>query len=357
MRDFIKIIDFKKISVAFAGLLLFVILCVSIFSIGSNSMTAAQPLAKKVSADNIVDERIDINKFKNAEIKLSIVLKNNGIKLEYTAVDNSSNYEIFRKKSGEKKFKLIKTTRKNKFFDKTVESGNTYVYKVRAVLYQKEGQIKTGCSNKIKKKYVKFNENKKMIALTFDDGPGKYTKSILKCLDKNDAHATFFVMGNAVNNYKSELKKADLIGCEIASHSFNHPNLALLSSEGIKNQMNITDKRIKAIIGHGAALMRPPYGLINSSVKKNVKKPIITWNIDTRDWETRSASSTYNSVMKNVSDGDIILMHDIHGSTKQAVLKIIPELKKRGYQMVTVSELAKYKGIKLKNGKVYNNMK
>lgn len=356
MKEFVKIIDFKKLSCAFAVILLAVLLCTSIFSFKSNMITP-QPLAKNVSADNITEERIDIEKFKNSKIKLTLTLKRKSIKLKFTSVKNSSCYEIFRKQKNEKNFTLIGTTQKNQFSDKTVKSGKTYIYKVRAVLKQKEGQINGKCSNKIKKKYVKFDENKKMVALTFDDGPGKYTKSILKCLDKNDAHATFFVLGNSVNNYKSSIKKADLIGCEIGSHSFDHSNLSILSSKGIKSQMNRTDKKLKKIIDHGASLMRPPYGAINSSVKKSVKKPVITWNIDTRDWETRSALSTYKSVIKNARDGDIILMHDIHGSTKTAALKIIPELKKRGYQLVTVSELAEYKGVKLKNGEVYNKIK
>lgn len=355
MKDAIKKVNYKILSCALAGFILFVLFCMLIFSGESN--IKSQPMAKKVSINSSVSEQIDVEKFKNSKIKLSLNSKIKGMKLKFNSVKDSSCYEIFRKKEGEKKFTLISTTNKNEFLDKTVQSGKTYVYKVRAVLKQKEGQLNTGCSNKAKKKYIKFDKNKKIVALTFDDGPGPYTKSILKCLDKYDAHATFFVLGNSVNNYKSAVKKADVIGCEIGSHSFNHSNLSLLSVKGIKSQMNKTDKRLKAIIGHGATLMRPPYGAINSSVKDNVKKPIITWNIDTRDWETRSASATYKSVMNNVSDGDIILMHDIHAPTKTAALKIIPALKKRGYQIVTVSELAEYKGIKLKNGKVYNSIK
>ena len=195
-----------------------------------------------------------------------------------------------------------------------------------------------------------------MVALTFDDGPGKYTKAILKCLDKYDAHATFFVVGSEINKYKSSVKKADLIGCEIGSHTYDHCDLTGLSKKGIKNQIKKTDKRLEAIIGHKATLIRPPYGYVNSYVKQVVKKPIITWNVDTRDWATLSASKTYKAVMEEVSDGDIILMHDIHKSTKNAVLKIIPALKKKGYQIVTVPELAGYKGKKLKSGKVYTEI-
>ena len=358
MREFIKIINYKRLSSVFAVFLLFILLCISIFS-GFSGNEADQPLAKKVSINSskITNERPDINEFINSKIKLTLKSSKEGFLLEYTEIKNRTYYEIYRKIKGESKYTLIITTSDTKYFDETVISGKTYVYKVRAVLKQKEGQLNGKCSNKVQKKYVRFDKNKKMVALTFDDGPGKYTKAILKCLDKYDAHATFFVLGSQVNDYKSAVKKADLIGCEIGSHTFDHVNLTALSKKGIKSQINKTDKRLKAIIGHGATLMRPPYGYVNSTVKKTVKKPIVTWNVDTRDWETRNVSSTYSNVIKNAKDGSIILMHDIHGSTKKAVLKIIPELKKQGYQIVTVSELAEYKNIQLKNGKVYNKIK
>lgn len=361
MREFIKIINYKGLSFAFAVFLLVILLCTSIFA-GFSGGKTDQPLAKKVNINNGNNvngsyERPDINQFINSKIELTLESSMEGFSLEYTEVKNRTYYEIYRKLKGENKFTLIITTQETKYLDETVVSGKTYVYKVRAVLKQKEGQLNGKCSNKVKKKFVKFDENKKMVALTFDDGPGKYTNAILKCLDKYDAHATFFVLGSQVNEYKSAVKKADLIGCEIGSHTYDHVNLTTLSKKGIKSQINKTDKRLEAVIGHGATLMRPPYGFADSTVKKTVKKPIITWNVDTRDWETRSASQTYKNVMKEVSDGSIILMHDIHGSTKKAVLKIIPELKKKGYQIVTVSELAEYKNTKLINGKVYSKIK
>lgn len=360
MKDFFKVLNIKLLSCALAVFLLIVLLCTSALSMFTVRKTVQQPAAKKVSV-NITNEssenNIDINSFLNAKINLSLKSDTSGFSIEYTAVPHSTEYEIFRKIKGEKGFTLIGTTRTNKFSDKTTITGNTYIYKVRAVIKQKEGQLYSGYSNEVKKKYVWFDKNKKMVALTFDDGPGKYTKAVLNCLDKYDVHATFFVLGSQVNKYKSAIKKADLLGCEIGSHTFDHVYLTGLSKKGIKSQINKTDKRLKALIEHGATLVRPPYGAVNSKVKKTLKKPIITWNVDTRDWATLSASKTYKNVMNNVSDGDIILMHDIHKSTKDAVLKIIPALKKKGYQIVTVSELAEYKGIKLKNGEVYREIK
>ncbi len=99
--------------------------------------------------------------------------------------------------------------------------------------------------------------------------------------------------------------------------------------------------------------MRPPYGAYNSSVLSCVGVPAILWSIDTRDWEHRNADRTVSNVLTQVKDGDIILMHDIHKATVDAAERLIPELKRRGYQLVTVSELAKYKQKSLSAGNVY----
>ena len=103
------------------------------------------------------------------------------------------------------------------------------------------------------------------------------------------------------------------------------------------------------------ALLRPPYGSINQTVRDAVGKPMILWSIDTLDWKTLNSQSTIDTVMKNVKDGDIILMHDIHSPTVEAAIKLIPKLQKKGYQLVTVSELAYFKGKQLKNGWSYGS--
>ena len=103
--------------------------------------------------------------------------------------------------------------------------------------------------------------------------------------------------------------------------------------------------------------MRPPDGNIGASLRENAQTPLILWSIDTRDWETRDAEETYNRVLKNAKDGDIILMHDIHAESVTAALKLIPELRKKGFELVTVSELAALKGVKLDNGASYRSLK
>lgn len=197
--------------------------------------------------------------------------------------------------------------------------------------------------------------NKPMLALTFDDGPGQRTGELLEGLSKYGAHATFFMQGKNVNAYKEEVKRMKEVGCEIGSHSYDHPDLTKMDAAGIKDQVDRTDQNIHDIIGQGATVLRPPYGAINDTVKATIRKPLILWNIDTLDWKTRNAQMTVNEVLTKAKDGDIILMHDIHSETVDAAIELIPKLIAQGYQLVTVSEMAAAKGIKMENGERYTD--
>lgn len=198
---------------------------------------------------------------------------------------------------------------------------------------------------------------KPMVALTFDDGPGPKTMELLGYLEKNQARATFFMLGQNVSRYEEEVKKMAEIDCELGNHSYNHPDLANLSAGEIKDQINKTNQKIMAITGQNATVVRPPYGSINNTVEENVGFPMILWSIDTLDWKTRDASKTIQNVMDNVQDGDIILMHDIHAESVDAAKDLIPKLQKAGYQLVTVSELAQARGITLTSGERYGRFR
>ncbi len=195
-----------------------------------------------------------------------------------------------------------------------------------------------------------------MIALTFDDGPGPYTDKILDCLEKYNAKATFFVVGNRIGSYSAQLKREAQLGMEIGCHSWDHTQLTKLSESGISSQVFNTNNKVKAVAGVYPATLRPPYGSYNNLVKSVSKAPIIMWSIDTLDWKTKNADKTYNAVMENVRDGDIILMHDIHSATADAAVRLIPALIDAGYQLVTVSELGYYKKGGLKAGTVYSRI-
>lgn len=279
-----------------------------------------------------------------------------GVKISWKAVSGAASYRIYRK-TEEGDWKLIKTTTSTSYTDTEGRSGVTYYYAVRA--YElKDAKGAAGVRGDGKKiVYSKVDPKKPMIALTFDDGPSGYTEEILDVLEKYDARATFFVVGERVNSYKSTIKRAYNMGCEIGSHTWSHPLLSDCSVSTIKSEIERTDKAVEAITGEKPALLRPPYGGVDSTVSKYAGKPLINWSVDTRDWETQSSSSTYYSIMNDSYDGAIILMHDIYYATKEGAIQAIPKLVSKGYQLVTVSELAAYRGVDMKDGTVYYHFK
>ena len=200
----------------------------------------------------------------------------------------------------------------------------------------------------------KIDKNKKMVALTYDDGPSIYTPRILKTLKENNSVATFFVVGNRVPMYSDTVKKAYDMGCEIGNHTYEHKSLPNLSETEVKRQISKTNKEVKKAIGEKPVIMRPTGGATNTNIKKWVGMPSIIWSIDTLDWKTRNADSTRRAVLNRVKDGDIVLMHDLYSATATASETIIPELVRRGYQLVTVSELAECRGGMKETGAYYS---
>ncbi|HAL63259.1 MAG TPA: hypothetical protein DCO93_02305 [Clostridiales bacterium] len=201
----------------------------------------------------------------------------------------------------------------------------------------------------------KLDPSRPMVAITYDDGPAKYTDSILDCLEKYGARATFFVQGQSVPKYPGAVKRAVSIGCEIGNHTQNHANLSKLNSSEISAQLTDTNNAVYNITGVYPKLFRPPYGAYNKTVLEAAKMPAIMWSVDTLDWKTRNAAKTLESVKKSVRDGSIILMHDIHAPTAEAAESVIKYLLKQGYQLVTVSELLDARCGGAAAGKAYGN--
>lgn len=208
----------------------------------------------------------------------------------------------------------------------------------------------------ISKEKVEIDPKKPMVALTFDDGPGPRTTELLDQLKKYNAHATFFMLGKNVTKYPDAVKQMQTDGNELGNHTYDHQQLTKIGAEAIAKEVKDTNENIKNICGSPATLLRPPYGAINDTVKSSVGMPMILWNVDTLDWKTRNAKSTIDEVMKNLKDGDIILMHDIHTETIDAALELIPKLEEEGYQLVTVSEMAAVKNTTLENGTAYSSV-
>lgn len=199
----------------------------------------------------------------------------------------------------------------------------------------------------------KIDLDKPMVALTYDDGPSQYTSVILDILGQYGGAATFFVLGQRVPGYADTIRRAHNMGCEIGNHTYSHQILTKIGTPQIQSQIYSTNAAVKNIIGVSPVVMRPPGGGQNPSVRSAVGMPLILWSIDTLDWKTRNASSTQAAILNHVKDGDIILMHDLYSPTAEASKAVIPELVRRGYQLLTVSELAECRGGMAK-GAVYN---
>lgn len=193
-----------------------------------------------------------------------------------------------------------------------------------------------------------IDPSRPMIALTFDDGPKtSVTSRILDSLQANGGRATFFMLGSNVNANAGVIRRMVDQGCEVANHTHDHKYLTKIGAEGIVSQVGSTNQKIQAVCGVSPVLMRPPGGYIDGAslnVLGSMGMPAIMWSIDTRDWQHRNAQRTIDTVLSQVKDGDIILMHDIYSTTADAAVVLIPELTARGYQLVTVSELAAYRG-------------
>ncbi|MDL2220435.1 polysaccharide deacetylase family protein [Eubacteriales bacterium OttesenSCG-928-N14] len=203
-----------------------------------------------------------------------------------------------------------------------------------------------------------IDPNKPMVALTFDDGPAKTTPKILKILEENGGVGTFCMVGNRVKNYEDVVKQVVAQGSEISTHTWDHKKLTGMSEEEILKELKDSCDTIEAVSGVRPRFLRPPYGSVNDKVEKVCKEQgiaIVNWSIDTEDWKTRNADKTYDAIMKDVKDGSIILCHDLHPETGEAMERVIPELVRRGYQLVTVSELVEYREGNIVPGTVYRH--
>lgn len=203
-----------------------------------------------------------------------------------------------------------------------------------------------------------IDPSRPMVALTYDDGPQPSVGNrIMDCLAQYGGKATFFMVGDRVPSYASEVQRMVAEGHEVANHSMNHKYLQKLGAAEIQSQVVRCNDVIEQVSGVRPTIMRLPGGNHNATVRANVNMPMIQWNIDTLDWKTRNADSTVASVLNHVKDGDIILMHELYSQTGDATERIVPELVNRGYQLVTVSEMAAAKGITLQAGQLYSALR
>lgn len=227
--------------------------------------------------------------------------------------------------------------------------------------FDKKGYMQTGWVEKGVKDYY-FNEDgsydpskkRPMIALTFDDGPGEYTETLLDTVEKYNAHVTFFMVGQNVEGHESTIQRMLKLGCELGNHTWDHPSQTLpnMDLDSVLQEFQKTDDAIVKACGQAATVCRAPYGAITDGQISAVGKPFFMWSTDSLDWKLMDADADYNQIMNDSSlgDGSVILMHDIHEpSVKCATEKLIPALIDQGYKLVTVSELAEAKDVTLQS--------
>lgn len=282
------------------------------------------------------------------------------ISLKWNSVKEAVKYQVQYVKGDERDFKnaVTKTYNASKNPQASLtglEKSGPYSIRIRSIASKDNNNFNSlwSVSNTV---YIAENftlrsdidPNKPMIALTFDDGPGynKASKKILDTLEKYNAKATFFMVGKNAAAHPGNIKRKARLGMELGNHTWNHYHYG---SNVVPSDISKASNAIYKICGMYPTAFRSPGGMTTDDIKKECKKekmPIYYWTIDTEDWRSRDADTIYDKVIDSVTDGDIVLMHEIYNSTAKAVKRIVPKLKKKGYQLVTCREL-----MYAKNGK------
>jgi peptidoglycan/xylan/chitin deacetylase (PgdA/CDA1 family) len=182
------------------------------------------------------------------------------------------------------------------------------------------------------------------IALTFDDGPSaKLTPKLLDLLAAHHIKVTFFLIGENAAEHPDIVAREVREGHEVGNHSWSHPNLGKMSDDGIRSQLHRTDEAIRNAAGVAPTLLRPPYGSMSPRQKKWVNQElgykIVLWDMDPLDWRRPGPNVVCNRIVKNTRAGSIVLAHDIHPGTIEAMPCVLSQLEAKGFKFVTVSEL------------------
>lgn len=190
---------------------------------------------------------------------------------------------------------------------------------------------------------LSIDPDKKLVALTFDDGPSNMnTNRILDVLEKYNARATFFIIGKRIENHTDVIARAISLNCEIGNHTWAHSDFTKYSKSVLIESLTKVDDLVQANFGYKMRLFRPPYAAIDDNVEAAsaaMGYTMVVWSGSSHDWSVLDADKAYANCFNCAADGAIILFHDIYPSTAEAIERIVPDLIKQGYQLVTVSEL------------------
>ncbi len=205
------------------------------------------------------------------------------------------------------------------------------------------------------------DKNRKLVALTFDDAPAKYLENLLAIFaafnEKNPdcrATATIFCNGLRIDkNMAPLLHSAVALGWELGNHGYSHKDLSRLEKINLKEEIERTDRLLFSIDGQEKHLLRAPFGNVNELVRDCAQTPIISWTVDTLDWTGVAPEEIQKSVLDGLFSGAIVLMHDGYGNTVKALKTLLPALKERGYQAVSLSQMIKAHNCTFRRGGVY----
>lgn len=317
----------------------------------------------------------EVSAFTNPKQQVAEVeaVQPNSLKISWQENSKCGGYEIQYAKSkdfSDKQSINVKDVNSDSTDVMELAVGDEYNIRVRSYVYFNEQKI-NGKWSKIKNAKVldaagiaKVDATKPMIAVTFDDGPGYNGASdrILDVIEKYHIKATFFMIGSNASNLTKNVKRKVALGCQIGNHTYNHEHYG---KNVTPNDIIKGSDAIEKACGVRPTAFRSPGGITTELIRKTCKQektPLYYWSLDTQDWKSRNADKVYNAVIKNVSDGDIILMHEIYGSTADAFERMVPVLLKKGYQFVTCDELVAAKsgkkpepGTQYVDGKTINN--
>lgn len=237
---------------------------------------------------------------------------------------------------------------KNNITEQNLKAFKNVINALNNSCFKKDKKKYLNIFSDFEKKYEDRFKGKKLIALTFDDGPNPTTTpQLLEILESKKVPVTFFALGENAQKYPDIIKQEAKNGHEVASHTWDHKDLQRLSVEEQKKEILNANQLINKITGQDISLYRPPYGSYNDNILKVTPLTIVNWSVDTNDWRYNTSEPVIENALNYAYDGSIILMHDIHSWSVEAVPQIIDDLHKQGYTFVTVSTL-----IEIHSGKI-----
>lgn len=203
---------------------------------------------------------------------------------------------------------------------------------------------------------AKIPAGEKYVALTFDDGPRRgTTERLLDGLKERGAKATFFLIGQQIEDNAALVARMAEEGHQIGNHTWSHQRLDGILPDEAAQEVARTEAALEALLGGGEYWLRPPYGQVAEGVELGV--PMVKWCVDPRDWESRDAEKVTRAILDCVEPNSIILLHDIYSTSVDAALRVVDRLREEGYWFVTVEELLWLNGVTPEAGRMYRTGK